>query len=323
MSQIFLFSGENQFALREERKHWVKNFIEKHGEENLLTLDAKRVSLRDLLDEVAVAPFLGGNRLVVIEGTFKCSKDDAQRIKDVLHPQVILLFVVPLDSAKRGKLPASMKEVEKMADHKKFPLLTRPNLLTWIQQELDSLGASMTHDARDALLDIVGDDQGMLAQELLKLSLFSQGKEITKQHVLDLAVAAGEREVWRLMDLIGSGKVEEGIMYAKSLLERGDSPSGIWSRMLWMVTQLVSVWTVVQEGVTHPAAVVREAGVNFPTARSLLPLARKLDHAALSKIVDSVMQMDQDIKTGNYRVTAEAPEEICAVIDRCLLTFDS
>ncbi len=323
MSNIFLFSGSNHFALRQEKTRWIKEFTQKHGDENLLKLDAKNVSVRDLLDEISVAPFISENRLVVVEGTWKCKKDEAKSIADQIHPQVILLFVVPIDPSKRGKLPASMKELEKIAECKLFSLPTKVKLTTWIDSTCKSLGASITTEARELLLEISGDDQDMLLQELKKLSLFAGGEPISNKHVLDLAVTAGEREVWHLMDLLGEGRVEEGILYAESLIKRGDDPYGLWSRLLWSLSQLTLIWTAVQEGITHPAAISKEAGVPFPTIRALLPSARKMDQESLTRIVDLITKMDIDVKTGALRATADDSEELKAVIDRCLMEFSN
>ncbi|MCF7844517.1 MAG: DNA polymerase III subunit delta [Kiritimatiellales bacterium] len=321
MSQIFLFSGDNQFALLEEKKRWVGNFVHKHGEENLLTIDSKGLTLRNLLDEVSVAPFISGNRLVVIDGSIKCKKEEAQSLSDQIHPQVILLFVIPLDPSRKGKLPVIMKEIEKISDHRQFPKMNRSRLVSWINEECKRLNGSMASDALDLLMEISGEDQGMLSQEIQKLCLYAQGKEITKDHVLALSVIAGEREVWHLMDLLGSGNVEEALKYSKGLLERGDSGYGLWTRMLWMISQLTLVWAAVDGGIIHPAAIAKEAGVPFPTVRALLPCAKRLDRESLTFIVDLIATMDRDLKTGAYRATAEAPEELNALIDRCILAF--
>ncbi|MBU0766378.1 DNA polymerase III subunit delta [Patescibacteria group bacterium] len=321
MSQIFIFSGPNRFTLYEEKKRWVGNFIQKHGDENLLTVDAKGLTMRDLLDEVSVAPFIASNRLVVVDGPMKCKKEEAQSLSKQIHPQVILLFVVHLDPLRKGKIPAIMKEIEKISDHRQFPKVTRSSLIGWIDEKCKQNSGSIGKDARDLLLEISGEDQGMLSQEIIKLCLYTKGKEITKQHVLDLSITAGESEVWHLMDLLGAGKAEEGIKYVKGLLERGESPYSLWTRLLWVISQLTLVWTAVDSGITHPAAIAKEVGVPPITARSLLPCARRLDKASLTRIVDLIATMDRDLKTGAYRSTAEAPEELSALIDRCILAF--
>jgi len=321
MSNIYLFSGPNKFALREEKMRWIANFREKHGEENLLKFDGKKTVIRDILDEIAVAPFISENRLVIIDGPIKCSKDESKSLIDQIHPQVVLLFVVFCDPSKKAKLPAGMKEIEKISQHKIFGLLNRNQLLKWIDSVCEEHKTTITPEAKNILIEISGDDQDMLTQELNKLSLYSNFKPITSQHVLDLAVTAGEREVWHLLDLLGSGKFEEGIKFSESLIARGDDPAGLWGIFVWSITQLALIWTTVQEGNVHPAAVCKEAGVPFPTARALLPCARSLSQESLTRIVDLVAQMDKDLKTGIFRGTADNSDELKAVIDRCLMAF--
>ncbi|MDP7247844.1 MAG: DNA polymerase III subunit delta [Candidatus Peribacteraceae bacterium] len=323
MSQFFLFSGPNQFALREEKMRWIANFREKHGEENLLRFDAKKTTIRSILDEIAVAPFIAENRLVIVDGAIKCSKDEAKSLIAQIHPQVVLLFIVFIDSSKKSKFPAGMKEIEKISQHKIFGLLNRNQLLQWMDSVCKEFDSSITPEAKNLLIEISGDDQDMLTQELNKLSLYAYNKPITSQHVLDLAVTAGEREVWHLLDLLGSGKVEEGIMFAESLIARGDDPAGMWGIFVWSITRLTLIWTAVQDGIVHPAAVCREAGVPFPTARALLPCARSLSKESLTRIVDLVARMDKDLKTGILRGSADNSDEQKAVIDRCLMAFSN
>ncbi|MBU0458672.1 DNA polymerase III subunit delta [Patescibacteria group bacterium] len=319
--QIFLFSGQNHFALLEEKRRWKQNFAEKHGEENLMVMDSKNLVMRELLDEISIAPFISGNRLVIVEGIIKCSKDEAKKLSEQIHSQTILLFVVQIDPSKKYKFPASMKEIDKIAEHKQFPILTRSRLMQWIDDELRKEGGTITPEARELLLEISGEDQGMLLQEIKKICLYANGDTINKSHVLDLAVTAGEYEVWRLMDLLGEGKVEEGIKYVESLIRRSDNVYGLWTSLMWTVSQLVLIWSVVQNGTTHPAAVCRDAGVPFPTARALIPCARKLKKESLTRIVSLVADMDKDLKTGVLRASVESPEELKAVIDRCLMEF--
>ncbi|MFA7681960.1 MAG: DNA polymerase III subunit delta [Candidatus Peribacteraceae bacterium] len=321
MSQIHLFSGENHYALLEEKKRWMREFRQKHGQENLLVLDSKNLVLNTLLNEVAVAPFISGNRLVVVEGAFKCLKADAVRLEKSLHPQVVLLFVVPIEPGKKGKLPAGMKEIEKRAQCREFRLITPAQRSQWMEEFCTKQNAQLSPEARTALLDTIGDDQSFLAQEITKLALHAQGMAITRQDVQDLTICAGERQVWHLMDLLGAGNAEEAILYAESVLLHGESPHGLWSRLLWMVTQLTLVWVAVQEGITSPPAIMREVGVNFSSVRAILPCARRLDITAMRRIVTTVAEMDRALKTGQYRATGEAPEELLALIDQCILCF--
>jgi len=323
MSQIFLFTGENEYTICSERMRWTKQFREKHGEENLHFLEAKGLSCSDVINEVAAAPFIAENRLVVVEGQMKWNKADTEDLLARIHPQVVLLFILVLDPSKRGKVPATMKELTSKAEVKRFPLLSRTQLLIWVDSFTKELESSIAPDARDTLLEMVGEHQCMLAQELQKLSLYAGDTPISKQHVEEMAMCAGDRQVWFLMDLLGAGKAEDAVIYVQSLLARGGSVHGIWAQFLWMVSQLVLVWTAMQEGVTHPVAMVKHVGVSPSAARALSPCARRLDRKAIERITKLVTRTDREIKTGELRATVGASEELCAALDGCLLAFEA
>ncbi|PIR49181.1 DNA polymerase III subunit delta [Candidatus Peregrinibacteria bacterium CG10_big_fil_rev_8_21_14_0_10_55_24] len=319
--QIFLFSGENRFAIGEECSRWIRHFREKHGEENLLRIEAKGLTTLDILREVAVAPFIAQSRLVVVDGPLRWLKADVEQLREQIHPQVVLLTVVHLESDKYGKLPATMKEYAKVAEQKTFPLLRRTELLQWVAACAQEHGVSITNAARDCLLEMVGEDQGMLRQEIIKLSLFAAGKPIERDHVLAAGVCAGEREIWPLMDVLGTGDVRSALRYLESALERGSSPSGIWTQFLWMVSQLVLVWSALEDGVSHPTAIVKHVGVRPSAARALLPFARTIKRHDLLRITDRVARTDRDLKTGVLRATGEAPEELTVALEACILSF--
>ena len=119
MSQIFLFTGENAYALREEVLRWTGGFREKHGEENLLRLTARHLTVGALLDEVAVAPFIAEKRLVLIEGIPTLSKEEVEQLANMVHPQVIITFVDP----KPDRRLAATKKLFDLATVKAFPPL--------------------------------------------------------------------------------------------------------------------------------------------------------------------------------------------------------
>lgn len=315
MSQIFLFTGENSFTLREEVRRWIGSFRDKHGEENLMRITARNLTARALFDEVAVAPFIAENRLVIVEGIPSLSKEEVLLLANEMHPQVVILFIEP----KPDKRLSATKELLKLADVKEFNSVAGAGLKAWMKEFLKQRQAQIEPDACDALLEMVGTDQGMLAEELKKLALFAHDRPIRSADAFHMVIPTGEQVVWHLMDLLGAGKKEEALCYARDLLDRGESPHGLWSRLLWMVNNLVLVSAALADGQTNPQSIAKNTGVNFMSVRSLLPLARQLDPKRLQEFVDDVAESDVGLKTGAYRATGEAPQELTALIDRLIL----
>ena len=315
MSQIYLFTGENSFLLRQKKNLWVKQFTEKHGDENLSRIYARDTSFRALLDEVSVSPFIAQKRLIMVYGIPKCSKEEITALAEQMHPDVLLLIVEPnLD-----KRLSATKELLKIATVEECTPVRGSSLRAWINKFTDSLGGKIDPKASEMLIDLLGEDQDLLSQELSKLTLFAKGKTISMEDVDELVMCSGERQVWGLMDLIGQGKENEAIKYIKRLMRQGESAQGLWNIFLWMVSSLVPVSSAVESGITSPAAISKQFGVIFGSARALLPIARKFSKEEIKRIVDKVIGFDLHLKTGEFRATEQEPQELQSIIDRSIL----
>ncbi len=314
MSQIFLFTGEGSFLLREERNAWQQAFVAKHGADNLLRLDGHAISYRQLLDEVSVMPFLADKRLVMVEGIPRFEKEEVEALPAHVHQACVLVFLDPKPDKRLG----GVKSLLALATVKEFRPVTGAALRQWAKEYAGRQGASIDDAAVTALLETVGDDQDMLAREIEKLCTHA-GAAITKAHVESLAVPSGEQEVWQLSNLIARGDAPGAIRYARRLLGQGEDPHSVWNILLWMVRMLVMVHAAVQDGERNPAKIAGKAEVPFPSARTLLPLAEKASTKNVSSLVSWASHTDQLLKTGGYRATGEAPQELLALIDECVL----
>lgn len=314
MSQIFLLTGENLYQISVEKKRWIDGFVSKFGEENITRLESKGTKIRDILDAVSASPFIADKRLIVLDGIPKLEKEDIARIGETIHPAALLLIVEP----KPDKRLSANKELLSVADVKTFPVIKGIKLTQWIQQLAQEYGSQIASSDAQYLVDHVGEDQMLLASEVQKIAMYAEGRPITREDMDTLVMLSAEQAGWKLMDLIAAGKVESALTFAKELMSRGESPYALWSRMVWMVSQLTVVAAYTQEGNTNPADIAKSAGVPFPTARTLIPLAKKIDMATLNDIVDQFTEADIALKTGGYRSTVDATDEITALIDSCI-----
>ena len=313
--------GPNAFEINEERLRWVREFRERHGSENLTTLDGRKVTFRDLMDEVTVAPFIAEKRLIVVEKVPKGKKGDIEALLRTMHPNVIVLFTLETEPGRKEKLTILQKELKEIAAVKQFPLKQGTQLHEWMNTVLSLHNASVSPEARVLLLDMVGEDQQLLFQELPKIALYAHGRQIVPEDVKMMVACSAEREVWKLMDFLGEGKVEEALQYVRTLLDRGFSPQALWSTFLWMTSLLVQVVAYVEDGETNPWNIARDLHTNGAGIKAIMPSARKMDVAFLSHIVDQALEADRGLKTGQYRATGDEPEEILALIDRSILSF--
>jgi len=314
-SSLYYFTGGNAYAVREEKRKWLRQFEEKHGTENLLVLQAADVTYRTLLDEVSVAPFIAEKRLLFVDGTPSLAKEEVERLLGTIHPHCILVIA---DAAPDKRL-AAVKALLKAAEVKEFPLLTGRALLQWMARFAQSHETSFAAGAAEELVSVVGENQDALAQEIAKLAHFAGRRSITARDIETLSVPSGEQEVWKLTNLLGEGKGEEALRYARTLLDHGEDPFSLWNILLWMLRTLVTVTAAVQAGERNPARIASTYKVPFPSARNLLRLAQSVPLSSVQSLLLWATDAEKALKTGGLKATKEAPEELLAVVDAFIL----
>lgn len=312
---IFLFTGPNRFALREAWRRWKGEFESRHGSENLSRLDGSRIIVRELFDEVSTAPFIATKRLVLVEGIPALEREQIEDLTAILHPDCVLVFIDHAPDRRK----ASVKAIFGIATVREFPLLEEREVQPWIVARARMHGSSIDFDAVRLLRSVVGDDLDTLDQEISKLALFAAGRPIAAADVGLLSVPSGEQEIWHLSRLLAAGDRRGCLRYAGQLLERGESAHALWNNLLWVVRSLVAVWSSSASGERNPGSVAASQKVPFPTVKTLLPLASRLRPPQIRSLLSWAAAADLDLKTGKFKATGEAPEELVALADRLLL----
>jgi DNA polymerase-3 subunit delta len=313
---LFLLTGENSYALREERKRWIDQFVSKHGAENCTRMDAAGLTIRRLLDDVSVAPFLAPHRLVIVDGVPRATREDIQLLVEHLHPAVILLFIDP----KPDQRLSGVKELLKVANVRTFEALHGRQLQQWLSSLAQNTGTSLTPDAFTALIERVGDDQDTLVSEIEKISLVTQGKNITSQDIENRVLPCGENAAY-LTDLLARSTPAEVLRRLHLSLERGQQDAfALWNLLLWTMRTLVAVWAAEQDCLDE-SEMMKRAGVRPQALRSLRTLVKKWDRPKIERCVRLFADADTALKTGDVRATTEDPRELLAIIDQCVLAM--
>lgn len=315
VSSIFLFTGENTFLIRQERYRWKQEFSKKHGEENCAVIDGQKLTIRTLLDDVAVLPFLAEKRLVIVDTVPKATKEEMETLFASIHPQVVLLFCDP----KPDKRTAGTKYLLANAEVKEFKPVAGAELAKWIDASATQSGATFDVSAKQTLLEFIGTDMNALSMEIEKLALSSNGKTITRDDIEALSIPTDEGIVWRMTDLLCEGKQLDALKYTKRMLDRGGDAYGLWAILLSMLKNLTLVRAAVDSGLTSSQSIAEKTSVHVFALRSLLPYAKRVHTPKLASFVSWAANADKDLKTGAIRSTDEAPQELHALIDQFIL----
>lgn len=300
--------------LMAEVRRWKQGFAQKHGPENLLVIQGAEQTLRSLSDAIGVLPFIAQKRLVVCEGLPKLAKGQLALALAEMHEATIFAVIDPAPD-KRLSVFKEMKELA--AEIKEFPALPPARLAAWVQKESLAGGTTMSPAVAASLIDAVGNDQWMLASEIRKLAL-SGYANITQQMIDDQVLPSGEQVIWKLTDLIGSGRVDEALRFFRHRLDRGEDPYGMWVILLNMVKNLTLLWSA-RTTSSRDADLPGKTGLHPMAVRGLLPLVKRIDAAGIARIVALSVDCDVALKTGKLKYTAESQDEVIAVTERLML----
>jgi DNA polymerase III subunit delta len=315
MPAMHLLTGENAHELLQEKLRWIHEFERKFGIENCARIDGSKTSIRDILDEVSVQPFLAEKRLIVVDGVPKASKEEIQNLATSVHPQNLLLFV----DAKPDKRSGGVKELLASADVRTYQPKTGALLKQWINAYAAQLGIRLNDDALSLLVEFTGEDQAALAMEMEKLAAFKPGSSVTTADVESLGVPSEEGVVWKISDLLAAGSKQQALAYAHRLLDRGGDAYGLWAILTSMLKNLVAVHAAEDSGIRSAADIAEATGVHPFAVRSLLKHAQRTTSAQLAPFVSWAAEADIALKTGGIRATDEAPQEILALVDEFII----
>ncbi len=319
MTSITLMTGENLYALRLEKRRWIEEFTKKHGPDNIVRLDGKGLTVRELMDEVGVMPFLSEKRLVIVDGVPKSTKEEIQALEQSIHPATVLLFADPAPDKRLG----GVKRLIEIAASKAFAPVRGPKLQQWMSAEAQRLGFTLSAGAADALIECLGDDQEALSSELEKLAVAVPGGIVTPDVIDTHTIPTDEGVVWTMTDMVSAGKKKEALRYARRLLERGSDAYGLWAILLSMLKNVLAVRAAIDDGLTQSRDIAERTGVHPFALRSLQSYAGRCPLPEIADVVTWAVESDVQLKTGGYRATDESPQELHALIERFLMRMPS
>jgi DNA polymerase-3 subunit delta len=174
----------------------------------------------------------------------------------------------------------------------------------WVRTELDRLAVQAGEDAARRLVEIVGDDVGVLALEIDKLATWAGGEAVGPREVELLAVAAGgESPGWVLSDAWGNRDVAGVLAACEAELDEGVEPFLIAVRLAGQVGLVRTVQALASEGLGSREIAGRLKKHEF-RVRKALGHAERYSSEDLDLAIVRLAELDAALK-GASRLSAE------------------
>ncbi len=184
-------------------------------------------SFAGIMDDLKTLPFLTDRRVVVVRAADKFITTYRERLERYLAaPSPTATLILECRSfPKTTRLYKAAAAVG--GELRECRKLTGRALVGFVNEEARVRGKRIEPAAAQALCELVGADQGILAAEVEKLSLYAGSRaEITAQDVSELVGQTREEKIFRVMDEAGSGRLAEALTLWHQVLS--SDPSAVY-----------------------------------------------------------------------------------------------
>jgi len=207
-------------------------------------------------------------------------------------PSTCLIFAAQRAEASRALFALLLKTPWAV----RFRRLSGRELSAWIEQRLASRGSRITSEASAALIEAVGNDLRLLANELDKLiSFVGPQQTIGVENLRALTGDMRESSAFELARLLTSGDLTGALQAWDKFASSGDYPGLALGAIIHHVRQLWRI-KLAQHADTAPERLAGELNIPPFTIRRLSPQAASLTSAQLRQWLDALIEADRTLK---------------------------
>ncbi len=270
---------------------------------NVTVLEGRDLTLGEIRHHADAMPFMAAKRLVIVKGylgQLKQRADEVDRLVEYLEhlsPFTDLVMVEPESLNRRHKVLEAAATIQAEISHYAGP--DKNNLRAWIIKKAGEHGAAIEPGAAELLGRLVGTDLHTLNNELEKLALYVAGQRPVQTADIELLVPyTEEAENFGLTNAIGQRNVRRAYDQLHKLLDEGKHPMAILGLIAAQIRGLLEVKDMAERGLSPPEiAKIKGWNSDYP-ARMRLKEAAKFSMVRLEEVLEQLLQIDLDIKTG-------------------------
>jgi DNA polymerase III subunit delta len=318
---LYIFFGADDFSSHEALSNIKKNLCDAETlNANTTWLEGDRLSPAELQAATQAYPFLGENRLVIVDGLLTRSegkpktgtaRKNAKEEKTppylafaaVMKALPLTTVLVLLDGKLEMKNPVQnhplLKELIGAAEIRVFEPLPAPRLQEWIKKRVGQGNGAIADEAVTLLVKLVGANLWVMAGEVEKLILFTGGRRIEVQDVTQAVAASREIGIFELVDAVMEGRATQAQQLLVGLWQSGQSGSYILFMLARQLRLLVRAKDMLAQGRGEDFIRVKLGLVGFTLHRTL-EQARRHTLPRFKDFYTRLLDTDLALKTSRY-----------------------
>jgi DNA polymerase-3 subunit delta len=299
---VYVLAGDEGFLRRQVRARLRQQILGDTDDPFAQAVFGEKASFAEVVAAVSTRPFLAPRRLVVVEDADPFVTAYRERVEGYIKkPSTAGVLVLEVKTwTSTTKLARALVENTIQC---KAP--ARAKLPEWcVGWCLAQYGKQLPVAAARALVDLVGEEMGLLDMELSKLAIYvGERARISAEDVDRLVSSTPQEDVWQILSRVAEGDAGGAIRILDGLLATGDSNKEafrVLGAISWSLTKLAQAGRLAIQGVPLRDALVR-VGARGPAESQLRHLGRQ----RVSLIYDWLLEVNVLLRS-----TDHAPEQL-------------
>lgn len=287
---LITLAGENSFGLGVELQKITAAFLAAHDEFGVERLDGEEVEFGRLQEALTSLPFLADKKLIVLRRP-SANKQFTEQAEELLTGVPETTDVVIIEP-KLDKRLAYYKLLKKSTDFREFKELDVAGLVRWLVAEATVKQGKITLADASYLVQRVGTNQQLLANELEKLLLHSN--TITRQSIDLLTEATPQSTIFELLEAAFAGNRKRTLQLYSEQRALKVEPPQIVAMLAWQLHIVALIKAAKDRSVDQIAG---EAKLSPFVVKKSQSIARRLTLAELRALIQDLLAIDARSKS--------------------------
>ncbi|MBI2592250.1 DNA polymerase III subunit delta [Candidatus Saccharibacteria bacterium] len=287
---IFALIGSNSFTLKRRLNELTSEFVKRYGDLALERIDGEEVEPQVVFEALQNLPFLAKKKMVIVRDPSKNKKliEQIEQIISSTNDGVDLIFVDP----EIDRRTSYFKVLKSQTRIEEFNELDARQLARWIVEEAKLHGGSLPILDAQYLVERLGTNQTLLANELDKLMIYSP--EITRENIDLLTEPNPQSKVFDLLDAVFDGHKERALRLYDEQRAQKVEPQTILAMIAWQLNVIAVAKYSEKADISE---VSRDSGIKDYPLRKARKLADKLSENDLKNMIAGALDIDWRGKT--------------------------
>ena len=255
-------------------------------------------ALATVMDDLATLPFLADRRVVVIREADKFITTHRPRLETYLQspaPTGTLVLVCRSFPKTTRLYKAVVAAAGEATECKK---LTARGLIDFVLAEAHARRKRIDYPVAARLVELIGQDQGLLVSEVEKLSLYAHDRPtITSDDIADLVGLTREERIFAVMDAAATGQLAEALhLWHQVTATDSAAIYKALGGMAYVVRRWINAHQMAADGL--PIQAIAPKVMMWRRERELETLLRRLPPTRLKRILATIARLDAQAKVG-------------------------